>query len=181
MSEKLKESVFDIYDALGYDLNDPHMAGSPERVARFMREWHTQGKEPPQLTTFEEDCDQIVVERDIPFYSMCAHHGLPFIGKAHIAYLPNGRVLGLSKFGRVVDYFARRYTVQERVTKLVADLLEDQLSPKGLAVIIEAEHLCMSMRGIRMPGHKTLTSDLRGKFRATDAARAEVLQLMKGL
>lgn len=164
--------------ALGYDLNDPHLLDTPTRVARFQRAWHTIGKEPPPLTTFPNDgADEMVVVDTIRFYSLCSHHGLPFLGNAHIGYVPSDRLLGLSKFARVVDYFAHRFQVQERLTKQVADYLAVALEPKGLGVVLRAEHLCMSMRGVERPGHRTTTSDLRGAMR-DPAARAEFMGLV---
>jgi len=166
--------------ALGYDLRDPHLADTPARVARFLCEWHTNvGVAPPKLTTFPADHDEIVVVRGIQFYSMCAHHGLPFFGHAAVAYLPSGRIVGLSKLARVVDHFARRFQTQEAITTEVADYLETGLSPRGLAVVLNAEHLCMSLRGVQKPGHDTLTSVMRGDFRESADARAEVLRLIR--
>lgn len=169
-----------LLEALGYDLNDPHLVDSPERVGRFLDEWHSVAKEPPKLTTFPNDgCDELVAVGGIRFYSMCAHHGLPFGGRVAIGYLPGARVLGLSKFARVVDHFAHRFQTQERLTKQVADHLQQALDPIGVGVVMRAEHLCMSLRGVERPGHVTVTSDLRGAFRSKPEARAELLALVK--
>ena len=128
---------------------------------------------------FHETYDEIVLLRDIPFYSICEHHLMPFIGKAHIAYLPDGKVLGISKLARIVDCFARRPQVQERLTVQVADFLMENLKPKGSAVVIEASHSCMTIRGIRKPGSAMVTSALRGIFKSDQRSRAEVLSLMQ--
>lgn len=133
----------------------------------------------PILTTFDADgYDEIVAVADIPFYSLCEHHLLPFHGHAHIGYLPNGRILGLSKFARLVDMYARRLQTQERLTSEIADRLDAELGPHGVAVVMEAEHLCMGMRGVQKPGAITRTSVMRGVFRDKPEARAEVLDLL---
>ena len=130
---------------------------------------------------FEKDHDEIVLLKGIPLYSICEHHLLPFIGKAHVAYIPDGnRVTGLSKLARVVDICARRLQVQERLTTQIAEVIMERLKPKGVLVIIEAEHLCMSMRGVRKPGVLTVTSAVRGIFRENEKTRAETLALIKG-
>lgn len=131
-------------------------------------------------TTFPEAYDEIVLVRDIPFTSMCEHHLLPFTGVAHVAYLPNGKVVGLSKLARVVEEVSRRPQVQERLTQTVADMLEDKLGTKGAAVVIESEHSCMALRGVRKSGTLTITSSLRGVFREDQASRSEVLSLING-
>ena len=132
--------------------------------------------------TFEAGHDEMVMVRDIPMYSACEHHMLPWVGKAHLAYIPNddGRVIGLSKFARLVDGFARRPQVQERLTSQVADALQAKLEPKGVMVVIEAEHLCMSMRGVRKPGTTTVTSAVRGLFRTSVATREEAMRFVQG-
>ncbi len=168
-----------IIDSLGYNPKDPHLAGTPDRVARFMADWHTVGKPPPPLTTFPNDgTDEMVLVGGIQFYSMCAHHALPFCGEAAIGYIPGQRIVGLSKLARVVDHYARRFQVQEGLTKEIADHLERELAPVGVGVVLRAEHLCMSMRGIQKPGHRTVTSDLRGALRGKPEARAEFLALL---
>lgn len=156
------------------------LVATPERAARAWREL-TRGyhEKPPELTTFEANHDEVVVVAPIPFYSLCEHHLLPFHGAAYVAYLPGERLLGLSKFARVVDHFARRLQVQERLTTEIADYLAAGLSdPPGLAVVLRAEHLCMAMRGAQVPGAVTTTSVMRGAFRDKPDARAEVLGLM---
>jgi GTP cyclohydrolase I len=171
-----------VITSLGYALKDPHLIDSPERVARFLAAWHTQGAEPPRLTTFPNEdphVDELVATGDFRFYSMCAHHGLPFFGRAAIGYLPGERVIGLSKLARVVDHFAHRFQVQERLTHEVAAFIEAELKPRGVGVVLCAEHLCMSMRGVERPGHKTITSDMRGVLRTKPEARAELLSLLR--
>lgn len=166
--------------ALGYDPKDPHLVDSPKRVARFLNDWHTEGKEPPTLTVFPSDgMDELVLVGDLQYHAVCAHHGVPFFGRAHIAYIPDGKLVGLSKFARVLDHFAHRFTTQERITQLVASYLEDQLAPKGVGVVLKGEHLCMSMRGVQKHGHATTTSVMRGVFRADRAARSELLSLVR--
>lgn len=178
---KLSEAWATIISTLGYDTQDPHLKGSPDRVARFFAEWHTRDKEPPSLTTFPntEGYDELVVTSDIPFYSVCAHHGVPFFGKAAIGYIPDQKVLGLSKFARVVDYFANRFQTQERLTHEIAEFLTAELSPRGLGVVLTGEHLCMSMRGIRKPGHQTTTSSLSGAVKDQPSTRAEFLGFVR--
>lgn len=174
-----------IVEALGYDAQSPHFKESPHRVSRFLAQWHTSGPEakPPPLTCFPNDnprYDQIVLVRDIRYYSMCAHHGLPFFGNAHVAYLPKEKIVGLSKLARVVDFFARRFQTQEAITTQVAAYLEANLAPLGVGVVLTGEHLCMAMRGIERPGHSTITSEMRGVFRDKPEARAELLALLRG-
>jgi GTP cyclohydrolase I len=166
---------------LGYDPQDAHLVDSPSRVARFMTEWHTMGKSPPKLTTFPNKprCDELVVVSGIRFHSLCAHHGLPFVGTAAIGYVPGDKVLGLSKFARVVDHYANRFQVQEKLTTEVADYLSGVLQPVALGVVLRAEHFCMSMRGVKKGGHATTTSAMRGDFRDEAAARAELLALIR--
>ncbi len=172
-----------IIEALGYDAQGPHFKDSPTRVARFLAAWHTSGPDatPPPLTTFPNEdprYDQVLLVKGIRYYSMCAHHGLPFFGVAHVAYIPGDRLVGLSKLARVVDYFARRFQVQEAITTQVAEYLEETLAPLGVAVVLSGEHLCMAMRGIERPGHSTITSEMRGVFRDKPEARAELLALV---
>lgn len=169
-----------IIRALGYDSNNAHFAESPERVARFMASWHTQATTPPKLTYFpnEPRVDEMVIVGRLPFYSMCAHHGVPFHGHAVIGYIPKERVLGLSKFARVLDHFAHRFTTQEVITEEVVRFLEEHLAPVGVGVVLEAEHLCMSMRGVSKPGHATRTSALRGAM-LEPSTRAEFFSSVK--
>lgn len=170
--------------ALQYDLKNPHLVDSPARVARFLLDWHTRsGHKMPKLTTFPNvpRVDELVGVGGIRFYSLCAHHGLPFFGTAAIGYIPSDKVLGLSKFARVVDYFAHRFQTQECLTSEIAAHLEATLKPVGVGVVMRAEHLCMSMRGVQRPGHQTVTSDMRGTFRKNAAARAELLTLLEAV
>jgi GTP cyclohydrolase I len=177
---RIAEAWATILLALGYDNNDAHLKETPQRVARFLTTWHTTNGDPPKLTCFpnEPKVDEIVAVGGIRFYSMCAHHGLPFGGRVAIGYIPNGKVVGLSKFARVVDYFAHRFQVQERLTHEIAAFLEKELEPIGVGVVVRAEHLCMSMRGVERPSHMTITSDMRGAFRQKPEARAELLTLL---
>jgi GTP cyclohydrolase I len=170
-------AVRDLLVALGHDPTAEHLAGTPERVARTYAEWLT--PRPFDLTTFpnDEGYDELVLARDIPFQSLCQHHLLPFHGVAHVAYLPGPRLLGLSKLARVVELFARRPQVQERLTQQVADWLEEQLAPRGVGVVLEAEHLCMSLRGVRTQGSRTVTSAVRGLLREDARTRQELFAL----
>lgn len=178
---RIEEAWGTIIRELGYDAGDPHLVESPKRIARFFAGWHQEGKDPPELTTFpnEPHVDEIVVVGGIRFYSLCAHHGLPFAGSAAIGYIPGTRVLGLSKFARVIDFFAHRFQTQERLTHQIATFLERALEPVGIGVVMRAEHLCMSMRGAERPGHSTITSDMRGVFKSKPEARAELLALVQ--
>ena len=170
-------AVADLLDALGQDVSDEHMKETPRRVAAAFAEMLTPRSF--NLTTFpnDEGYDELVLARDIPFHSLCQHHLLPFKGVAHVGYLPGERILGLSKLARVVELFARGLQVQERLTKQVADWLEEQLAPKGVGVEIEAEHLCMSLRGVQAHGSKTVTSALHGVLRDDQRSRAEFFSL----
>ena len=163
--------------ALGADLSDESLADTPGRVARMYAELLT--PEPFDLTTFpnDEGYDELVIARNIPFHSLCEHHLLPFHGVAHVTYLPAERILGLSKLARVVDQFARRLQVQERLTRQVSDWLQEHLQPRGVGVVLEAEHLCMSLRGVSKPGVTTVTSALHGLVRTDPRTRDEFLAL----
>jgi GTP cyclohydrolase I len=167
----------DLLVALGADLDSDGLRDTPRRVAAAYAELLT--PEPFDMTTFpnDEGYDQMVVVRDIPFHSLCMHHLLPFHGTATVAYIPGERILGLSKLARVVDMFARDLQVQERLTKQVANWIEQHLRPKGVGVLIEAEHMCMSMRGVQKPGARTLTSALHGLIRDDLRTREELLAL----
>ena len=164
----IAEHVGAILDLLHLDRRDHNLAGTPERVAKmYLEMFHglKEGAEPP-ITTFpnEENYQAMVMERDIPFYSMCAHHLVPFYGHAHIAYIPNRRIVGLSKLPRVLEFYAKRPQIQERLTEQVADFLWSRLEPLGAMVVIEARHLCVEMRGVKKPGALTVTSAIRGCF-----------------
>lgn len=171
-------AVAELLRSFGADLDDESLAATPARVARAYAEL-LQPK-PFSLTTFanDEGYDELVVTRDIPFHSLCEHHLLPFTGVAHVGYLPDERILGLSKFARVVDHFARRLQVQERLTSQIAAWLDEHLHPKGVGVVIEAEHQCMSLRGAKVKGSKTVTSALSGLVRHDQRTRAEFLSLV---
>ncbi len=171
------QAVADLLDALGVDRENESLAGTPERVARSYAEMLT--PEPFEATTFpnDEGYDELVVVRDIAFSSLCEHHLLPFAGVAHVAYLPGKRLLGLSKLARVVTHYSRRLQVQERLTTQVADWLVTELEPKGVGVVIEADHMCMSLRGVKATGARTLTSALHGLLRDDARSRQEFFAL----
>jgi GTP cyclohydrolase IA len=172
-----EKAAADFLAALDVRVDGEEMFGTPGRMARAYAEMLT--PRPFDLTTFpnDEGYDELVLARSIPVQSVCAHHLLPFVGVAHVGYLPADRILGLSKLARVVETFARRPQVQERLTQQVADWLQDQLAPRGVGVVIEAEHLCMSLRGVRAGGSVTTTSALKGRVREDPATRAEFLAL----
>jgi len=170
-------AVRDILSAVGEDPDRAGLAGTPARVERMYTEL-TAGYalEPGEVlndAVFDVDYSEMVVVKDIPFHSLCEHHMLPFAGTAAVAYIPDGRVIGLSKIPRVVDMYARRLQIQERLTQQIADFLMDQLAPKGVGVVVEATHLCASMRGVRKPGMVMTTSAVLGLFRTSDKTRAE--------
>lgn len=182
-AEKIKKAVRDILEAIGEDPDRDGLIDTPDRVARMYEEIFAGLSEDPteHIKLFDEPThSEMVTVRDIPLYSMCEHHLLPFVGKAHIAYITDGKVIGLSKLARTVNAFARRPQLQERLTADIADFLEKELSPKGVAVVIEAEHLCMTMRGVKAAGSLTQTSALRGIMRRDARSRAEVMSLLKG-
>ena len=172
-----ERAVTDLLLALGKDPEDEHLAETPRRVASAYRELLTPREF--ELTTFpnDEGYDELVLARDIPVHSLCQHHLLPFHGVAHVGYLPGARILGLSKLARVVELFSRDLQVQERLTKQVADWLQQHLAPQGVGVVIEAEHLCMSLRGVQAAGARTVTSAMQGALRDDGRARAEFLAL----
>lgn len=177
----IERAVRVILEAVGEDPDREGLIETPARVARMYAEMFAGLKSDPGrhlAKVFEEDYDEIVLVRDISFSSMCEHHLLPFTGKAHIAYLPSGKVVGLSKLARVVEEVARRPQVQERLTHTVANLIEERLSARGVAVVVESSHSCMTMRGIRKPGSLCLTSAMRGTFKTDPKSRAEVLGLI---
>lgn len=183
--ERIVSAVKEILDAVGEDTKREGLLETPERVARMYEEIFSGLSDNPErhlkLFNEEDKNGEVVIVRDIPLYSMCEHHLLPFIGKCHIAYIPkDGRIIGLSKFARIVDCFARRPQVQERLTAQIADFLYEKLDPMGVAVVIEAEHLCMTMRGARAAGSSTQTSALRGTMRSDARTRNEVMTLLAG-
>ena len=180
---KIEEGVRLILEGIGEDVAREGLQKTPERVAKMYAECcaglHA---DPAQFfeTTFDEDHQEMVIVRDIPFYSLCEHHLAPFFGKAHVAYIPSaeGRICGLSKLARLVDLYARRPQVQERLTSQVADALGKYLDPEGVLVVLEAEHLCMNMRGVKKPGSRTTTSAVRGIFESNHKTRDEALTLI---
>jgi GTP cyclohydrolase I len=182
---RIEAAVREILFAIGEDPDRDGLRATPARVARMYDELYSGLREDPGShlqVTFEADHDEMVMVKDIPLASTCEHHLVPWIGHAHVAYIPNedGKVTGLSKLARLVDGYARRPQVQERLTTQVADTLESVLVPRGVLVVVEAEHLCMSLRGVRKPGAKTVTSAVRGLFRDNPASRAEALGLIRG-
>jgi GTP cyclohydrolase I len=181
--ERIAAAVREILFAIGEDPDRDGLLDTPNRVARMYAEVCAGLHQEPSehlATMFEADHDEMVMVRDIPMYSLCEHHLIPFIGKAHVAYIPNrsGNVIGLSKVARLVDGYAKRPQVQERLTRQVADALEEHLQPRGVLVVMEAEHLCMSMRGVRKAGSSTVTSSVTGIFRANVATRAEAMRFL---
>lgn len=183
--ERISAAVREILEAVGEDTGREGLEETPMRVAKMYEEIFSGLHDDPtrHLKIFHEPAqnNELVIVRDIPLYSVCEHHLLPFIGTAHIAYIPrNGTIIGLSKFARIVDCFARRPQVQERLTSQIADFLFQHLNPYGVAVVIEAEHLCMTMRGARAAGSKTQTSALRGIMRTDAKSRSEVMALLTG-
>jgi GTP cyclohydrolase I len=182
--KRIEKAVREILIAVGEDIKRHDIKDTPQRVADMYEEILSGMKSNPEKeleVVFEKEHDEIVLLKGIPLYSICEHHLLPFIGKAHVAYLPSdNRVTGLSKIARVVDLFSRRLQVQERLTTDIADTIMKKLKPKGVLVVIEAEHLCMSMRGVKKPGVLTITSAVRGVFRKNEKTRSEALALIRG-
>lgn len=181
---RIERAVREMLLAIGEDPDRDGLVRTPARVADMFAEIFAGLREDPAeyLTVrFDADHDEMVMVRDIPLYSTCEHHLVPFVGKAHVAYIPgdDGRITGLSKLARLVDGFARRPQVQERLTTEIADTLDEVLKPKGVLVVIEAEHLCMSMRGVRKPGSLTVTSAVRGLFKTNAATRAEAMGFIR--
>ena len=177
----IEKAVYQILAAVGEDPNRPGLLDTPKRVARMYAEMFSGLQADPGRhlkVTFPEEYDEVVLVRDIDFTSMCEHHLLPFRGTAHVAYVPNGRVTGLSKLARVVEEVARRPQVQERMTSTIADLIERELGTGDVGVVVQAEHSCMAIRGIRKPGSMTITSAMRGEFRTNVSSRAELLSLI---
>lgn len=178
----IESAVSAILRAVGEDPNRAGLQDTPRRVARMYAEMFSGLQADPGRhlrVQFSENCNELVLVKDISFTSMCEHHLLPFSGKAHVAYLPNGRVTGLSKLARVVEEVARRPQVQERMTQTIADLMEQQLESSGVAVVVQAEHSCMAIRGVRKAGSSTVTSALRGVFKTDAASRLEALSLIR--
>jgi GTP cyclohydrolase I len=182
---RIEKAVREILEAIGEDPDRDGLRRTPERVARMYAEVFSGLHDSPDqhlAVTFEAGYDEIVMVKDIPLYSMCEHHLIPWVGTAHVAYIPgeDGRITGLSKLVRLVHSFARRPQVQERLTREIADEIEATLQPRGVLVVIEAEHLCMSMRGVRTPGTTTVTSWVHGQFRDSLATRSEAMDFIRG-
>lgn len=180
--EKIKKGVRLILEGIGEDPERPGLKNTPERVANMYEEIFSGLKTPAEeiLKIIEgETHDEMILIKDIPFYSVCEHHLLPFIGKAHIAYIPSGKIVGLSELVKALEHFAKMPQVQERLTTQLADAIMKKLKPKGAMVVIDADHLCMSMRGMKKPGSRTVTSAVRGIFRTKASTREEMLELIK--
>ncbi|WP_433742860.1 GTP cyclohydrolase I FolE [Falsibacillus pallidus] len=179
---QIEEAVRLILEAIGEDPNREGLLDTPKRVAKMYEEVFSGLNQDPKEyfeTVFGEDHEELVLVKDIPFYSMCEHHLVPFYGKAHVAYIPkNGKVTGLSKLARAVETVARRPQLQERITSTVAEAIMEKLEPHGAMVVVEAEHMCMTMRGVQKPGSSTVTTAVRGSFAEDRTARAEVLSLI---
>jgi GTP cyclohydrolase I len=178
---RIEKAVREILAAVGEDVGREGLKATPERVAAMYQELLAGMIEDPHehlQSVFNENYDEIVLLRDIPFYSICEHHLMPFIGSAHVAYMPAGVVLGVSKLARIVDGFARRLQVQERLTNQISDFLMENLKPRGVAVVLEASHSCMTIRGIKKPGSIMVTSSVRGTFRKDPRSRNEVMSLI---
>lgn len=181
--ERIEAAVREIIAAIGEDPEREGLLETPRRIAQMYADLFSGIHQDPRevlATGFEESHKEMVVLKDVPFYSLCEHHFLPFHGKAHVGYVPEGRVVGVSKLARVVEILARRPQLQERLTSQVADAIMDGLKPDGVAVIIEAEHLCMTMRGVQKPGAVMITSAIRGGFRRRGVTRSEFLSLVRG-
>ena len=181
--EKIKRAVRDILEAIGENPNREGLLDTPDRVARMYEEIfggiHEDPRKHLQVYFQDDKHEELVLVKDIPFYSCCEHHLVPFFGKAHIGYLPkDGKLTGLSKLARVVETIAKRPQLQERITKDVAEIIMEELQPYGVIVVVEAEHMCMTMRGVKKPGSKTITSAVRGIFQKDIAARAEAMSLI---
>ena len=181
--ERIVSAVREIIEAIGEDAGREGLEETPRRIAKLYAEMFSGLSEDPREAlsrTFEESHKEMVILKDIPFYSLCEHHFLPFHGRAHVGYVPEGRIVGVSKLARTVDILARRPQMQERLTGQIADAIMDGLRPDGVAVVIEAEHLCLTMRGAQKPGAVMVTSAIRGGFRRRGVTRSEFLALVQG-
>ncbi|MDQ0257485.1 GTP cyclohydrolase I [Evansella vedderi] len=182
--KKIEQAVIMILEAIGENPDREGLLDTPKRVARMYEEVFQGLNQDPKehfATIFGEEHEELVLVKDIPFYSMCEHHLVPFYGSAHVGYIPRGgKVTGLSKLARAVEAVARRPQLQERITSTIADSILETLDPLGVIVVVEAEHMCMTMRGVKKPGSRTVTSAVRGAFEKNAAARSEVLSLIKG-
>ena len=180
--DRIRRAVREILIAVGEDPDRDGLLDTPDRVARMYAELFNGLHEDPRphlKRTFDVKYDEVVIERDISFSSVCEHHLLPFMGRAHLAYMPDGKVVGLSKLARIVEVVSHRPQVQERMTEQLADLIEEELAPRGVAVVLEATHTCMTIRGVRKPGSACVTSAMRGIFRKNPATRSELLSLLR--
>ncbi|MFD0711901.1 GTP cyclohydrolase I FolE [Paenibacillus sp. GCM10027626] len=180
--EQIEHHVKEILRLIGEDVEREGLIETPARVTRMYEEIFAGYDVDPREVlgvTFDEQHEELVIVRDIVYYSQCEHHMAPFFGKAHIGYIPSGKIAGLSKLARLVEAITRRLQVQERITSQIADILEEVLLPHGVMVVVEGEHLCMCARGVKKPGSKTVTSAVRGEFRANPALRSEFLSLLK--
>jgi GTP cyclohydrolase I len=181
--KKIRAAVRLLLEAIGEDPDREGVQETPDRVARMYEEIFGQGEEDPRVSLskqFDEQHHEVVLVKGIPFFSMCEHHLMPFFGKAHVAYIPNGHVVGISKLARVVESFARRPQLQERLTSQIADIINEELKPEGVAVVCEAVHTCMTMRGVKKPGATVVTSAMRGAFRKNISTRTEIMALICG-
>jgi GTP cyclohydrolase I len=182
--KKIEAAVRMILEGIGEDPEREGLKDTPARVARMYKEIFCGLNSNPERhlgTYFTEQHDEMVLVKNIPFYSLCEHHLVPFFGQAHVAYIPHqGRLLGLSKLARIVDEYAKRPQLQERLTSQIANSIMDRAKPRGVLVVIEAEHMCMTMRGVRKPGSKTITSAVRGIFKTNSSTRAEAFSLIRG-
>lgn len=179
--KKIEEAVRLLLEGIGEDADREGLKDTPERVARMYEELCAGMEQNPKehlSRTFSCDNENVVIEKDITFYSTCEHHLMPFYGKVHIAYIPNGKVVGISKLARTVEVYARRLQIQEQMTGQIADAIEEYLGAKGVYVMIEAEHMCMSARGIKKPGSKTVTLAVKGRLKEDDALRQEITMLI---
>lgn len=181
---EIEEAIYDLLKKIGEDPERPGLQRTPERVARMYAELTAGYNIDPKILVneaiFDIDYDEMVTVKDIDFYSLCEHHILPFFGKAHVAYIPKGKVIGLSKIPRIVEMFARRLQVQERMTVQIADFLNETLKPQGVAVVVEGKHMCAVMRGVKKENAKMVTSAMRGGFKSDQRTRSEFLRLIRG-
>lgn len=181
--KKIREAVRLLLEGIGEDPNRDGLLETPDRVARMYEEIFGQGEQEPRVALskkFDEHHRELVLVKDITFFSMCEHHLMPFFGKAHIAYIPNGYIVGISKLARVVESFARRPQVQERMTSQIADIINEELKADGVAVVCEGVHTCMTMRGVKKPGSSVITSAMRGAFEKNVTSRTELMALIFG-
>ena len=182
--KKIKAAIRLLLEAIGDDPDRDGLRDTPDRVARMYEEIFGQGEEDPRVSLskkFDEQHHELVLVKDIPFYSMCEHHLMPFFGRAHVAYIPNGHVVGISKLARVVEAYAKRLQIQEKLTAQIANTIQDVLQPKGVAVTIEAAHQCMTTRGVHKPGVTMVTSRMLGTFRDNPATRRELMAMIGSL